>query len=443
MSEQAAGRVDQAVGTSKITQFDVVYASIVAFFAWMFSVYDFILFGTLLPLIALDFRWSTTFSTGVATLVALGTFLVALTVGPITDYFGRRNALVITVGGAALSSGLTALTPSAWYLVIVRALSGFGYSEQAVNTTYLSEIYGPRRRGFVYSFIQGGWPIGVLFAAAMSTLLLPAVGWRGVFLVSTLPIILILILRTRLKESPRYEHMVAVRRLEAEGKIAEARQLGQEYGVDADRSAQFTYVQLFGADVRRHTIFLGLAFLLNWFAIQVFAVLGTTVLTQGKGISFSNSLFLLILSNALAYVGYVVHGYIGDFLGRRETIAGAWIIAGICYLIMLVVASSYVAVLITYSVGLFFLIGAYSALFTYMGESFPTRMRGTGASFINAMGPIGGVFGSLLFTGVLAGGASVATGALIAGAIPLILSGLALFGARRVPPRKTLEEISV
>lgn len=443
MGEEALRRVDQAVSTPQITQFDVVYASIVAFFAWMFSVYDFILFGTLLPVIAQDFHWSTELSTGIATLVALGTFLVSLTVGPITDYFGRRNALVITVGGAAISSGLTAFTPAAWYLVIVRALSGFGYSEQAVNTTYLSEIYGPRRRGFIYSFIQGGWPIGVLFAAAMATLLLPVVGWRGVFLVSTLPIIIILLLRIKLKESPRYEHMVAVRRLEAEGKVAEAHELGREYGVDADRSTQFTYVQLFGADVRVHTIFLGAAFLLNWFAIQIFAVLGTTVLTQGKGLSFSNSLFLLILSNALAYVGYVAHGYIGDFIGRRETIAGAWIIAGLCYIFMLLVANGYLAVLIAYSVGLFFLIGAYSALFTYMGESFPTRMRGTGASFINAMGPIGGVLGSLLFTAVLAGGSSVVTAAMIAGAIPLVLSGVALFGARRVPPRKTLEEIAI
>jgi MFS family permease len=443
MSEEVLRRADQTASTSRITQFDVLYASIVAFFAWMFSVYDFILFGTLLPLIAQDFHWSTELSTGVATLVALGTFLVSLTVGPITDYFGRRNALVITVGGAALSSGLTALTPAAWYLVLVRALSGFGYSEQAVNTTYLSEIYGPRRRGLIYSFIQGGWPIGVLFASLMAAVLLPAVGWRGVFLVSTLPIIIILILRTRLKESPRYEHMVAVRRLEAEGKTAEAHELGREYGVDADRSTQFTYVQLFGPDVRRHTIFLGLAFLLNWFAIQVFTVLGTTVLTQGKGISFSNSLFLLILSNALAYIGYVAHGYIGDIIGRRETIAGAWIIAGISYTIMLLFPSHFGAVLIAYSVGLFFLIGAYSALFTYMGESFPTRMRGTGASFINAMGPIGGVLGSLLFTAVLAAGVSVATAALIAGAIPLILSGLAMFGARHVPPRKTLEEIAI
>ncbi len=446
MSEQSVNQAvsaSQAGRASTITKRDVIYASIVAFFAWLFSVYDFILFGTLLPVIAQDFKWSTATSTGVATWVALGTFLVALLVGPITDYFGRRNALVITVGGAALSSGLTAFTPSALYLILVRALSGFGYSEQAVNTTYLSEIYGPRRRGFIYSFIQGGWPIGVLFASFMAIVLLPVVGWRGVFLVSTLPVIIILLLRFNLKESPRYEHMVSVRNLEAEGKTAEAEELGREYGIDADRSTKFTYVQLFGADIRKHTIFLGGAFLLNWFAVQIFAVLGTTVLTQGKGISFSNSLFLLILSNALAYVGYVAHGYIGDFIGRRETIAGAWILSGISYTIMLLIPSNYWAVLIAYSVGLFFLIGSYSALFTYMGESFPTRIRGTGSSFINAMGPIGGVLGSLLFTSVLRGGANVVNATLIAGALPLILSGLLMFGARRVPPQQTLEEIAV
>jgi MFS family permease len=446
MREQELGQqanTSQVEIASTITNWDVIYASIVAFFAWLFSVYDFILFGTLLPVIAQDFKWSTATSTGIATWVALGTFLVSLLVGPITDYFGRRNALVITVGGAAISSGLTAFTPSALYLIIVRALSGFGYSEQAVNTTYLSEIYGPRRRGFIYSFIQGGWPIGVLFASFMAIVLLPAVGWRGVFLVSTLPIILILLLRFKLKESPRYEHMVAVRQLETEGRTKEAEELGREYGIDADRSMKFTYVQLFGSDVRKHTIFLGVAFLLNWFAVQIFAVLGTTVLTQGKGISFSNSLFLLILSNALAYVGYVAHGYIGDVLGRRETVAGAWILSGISYTIMLFLSSSYLAVLIAYSVGLFFLIGSYSALFTYMGESFPTRIRGTGSSFINAMGPIGGVLGSLLFTTVLQSGANVVNATMIAGAIPLILSGLLMFGARRVPPQKTLEEIAI
>src|SRR5579884_2433996 len=395
----------------------VVYVSIVAFLAWMLSVYDYILFGTLLPLIAKDFGWSTAFSTFVATWVAVGTFFVSLTVGPMTDYLGRRLALVLTTAGAALSSGLAALTFNPVYLVVVRALSGFGYSEQAVNTTYLSELYGAERRGFLYSFVQGGCPIGVLFASGVAALLLPVIGWRGTFAVATFPIILIAILATRLPESPRFRAAQRVRRLLREGRTEEARVFGTAHGVDTDKAKHFSYVQLFQADERWHTVWLGLSFLLNWIGIQIFVVLATTVLTQGKHISMENALLFLVLSNALSYVGYIVHGYVGDIIGRRETIAIGWILAGLAYTAMLFWAQGNVPVLIAYMIGLFFIIGPYSALFGYMGESYPTRARGTGAAFINAMGP--------------------------GGALPVVLSGLTLFGARRIRPGQTLEGIAV
>ncbi len=426
-----------------ISQRQVVYASIVAFLAWMLSVYDFILFGTLLPLIARDFGWSTSFSTFVATWVAVGTFVVAMTVGPMTDYLGRRTALVLTTGGAALSSGLAALTFSPLYLIIVRSLSGFGYSEQAVNTTYLSELYGPKRRGFLYSFVQGGWPIGVLFASAVAALLLPVIGWRGVFAVATFPIILIGILATRLPESPRFEAVKEVRRLLRLGRAQEAKTFGEAHGVDPEKAGHFSYVQLFYSDERRHTVFLALAFLLNWIGIEVLVVLATTVLTQGKQVSITNALLFLVASNALAYIGYLVHGYVGDKIGRRETILGGWILSGLCFGAMLLFAHSSLAVLITYMLGLFFVIGPYSALFAYMGESYPTRARGTGAAFINAMGPIGAILGASIFTVLLSSGLSVSIAALLGGAVPIILSGLTLLGARRIKPGQTLEGIAV
>ena len=438
-----AAEVEEQLTHRLVSKGQVLYASIVAFFAWMFSVYDFILFGTLLPLIAQEFGWSTSTSVAIATYVSIGTFLVSLTVGPIADYFGRRNGLVVTVAGAALSSGLAAFTMSPVYLVIVRALSGFGYSEQAVNTTYLSEIFGARRRGFIYSFVQGGWPIGVLFASAVARLLLPLVGWRGVFLVATFPAIVILLLRLKLPESPRYQKTQEVRDLVRQGKVAEAEKAGAEYGVDASQAGHFTYWQLFAPDVRKHTIFLGMGFLLNWIGLQIFLVLITTVFTQGKHLSFTNALVLLIVSNALAYVGYVTHGYIGDRIGRRETIIGAWLLAAIFYTIMVFLAQGNIAVLVTYSIGLFFFIGAYAPLFTYMGESYPTRMRATGASFINAMGPIGAIIGSAVFTIVLQSGMNVSLGTFLAGCIPVFLSALALLGARHVPPGQIVEEIAI
>lgn len=424
-----------------ISKGQLIYASIVAFLAWVFSVYDFILFGTLLPIIALEFHWSTAQSTSIATLVTLGTLLVSFTVGPITDYFGRRNALMIVTAGAALSSGLSALTFAPWYLVLVRSLSGLGYSEQAVNTTYLSEIYGAKKRGFLYSWIQGGWPVGALIAALTTSLLLPLIGWRGVFAVGTIPAIIIVLLRTKLKESPRYEIMNKVRKLIREGRVAEAEELGRKYGVDSSKTGKFTVRQLFESDTRKHTIFLSLAFVLNWFGCQIFLVLGSTVIT-GLGYNFSNALTVLILSNMVAYFGYVVLGSIGDRIGRRETLMIGWFCAGASALAMLLLKGSYWGVMVAYTLTNFFLNGSYSPLFTYMAESFPTRARGTGAAFVNAMGTIGALIGTALFSALLATKNSMFTSALIAGVIPILVSVLLLIGANHVPPRQELENIT-
>ena len=173
--------------------------------------------------------------------------------------------------------------------------------------------------------MQGGWPVGVLFAALMTRLLLPEIGWRGVFLVATFPVIVIAILGRRLKESPKYEVLRHGAKLIEEGRREEAEALGRQYGVDlsgADR--QKSYMSLFEPQVRKHTLFLAAAFLLNWFGIQVLNVLSTTVLTDGKDISFESSLGVLIVSNAVGFVGYMSFGWFGDRIGRRNAIALGW-----------------------------------------------------------------------------------------------------------------------
>ena len=162
------------------------------------------------------------------------------------------------------------------------------------------------------------------------------------------------------------------RKLIAEGRREEAEALGREYGVDfADTgSQQQSYKSLFEPQVRKHTIFLAL----GWFA------------------------------------------------------------AGVCYLLMLFVFEGYWPVVIFNSLGLFFLIGPYAALLFYMGESYPTRYRASGASLVNAMGPVGAVLGGALFSALLNSDLDVTPAAAIAGAIPVLISGALMFGARNIRP---------
>jgi hypothetical protein len=68
-------------------------------------------------------------------------------------------------------------------------------------------------------------------------------------------------------------HLKKFRRLSRLGRYAEAKAFGEAQGIDADKAQSISYLQLFLSDERRHTIWLGLSFLLNWVAIEVFVVL--------------------------------------------------------------------------------------------------------------------------------------------------------------------------
>jgi len=414
---------------------DTRRATVLAFLAWTFAVYDYILFGTLLPEMSTTFGWSTSTASLVSTLVSVGTAVVALAIGPVVDWIGRRRGMILTVAGTAVSSAASAATPGIGFLVGIRALSGLGLSEQAVNATYLNEIYAvtedetiKKRRGLVYSLVQGGWPLGVLIASAFVAVFLPLVGWRGCFLLAFFPAVVIALLCRKLKESPQFELELKLRTMRKQGQVAEADAMAASYGLVKQESGGL--VAIFRGKALRNTLVLGLAWLVNWFGIQVFSVLGTTVLTEGKGVSFTGSLLMLIVINAVGYLGYLFHGWAGDRFGRRNVIAVGWLLSGVLFVLTLTVAQGTFAVVVLYSLGMFFLIGPYAALLFYMGECYETQCRATGTAFLNALSQPGAIVAGVIVTSMLAAGHSWSSAALIVGALGTLLSGVLMFAAR-------------
>jgi MFS family permease len=427
----------------KILPGDVKRATIVAFFAWVFAVYDFILFGTLLPEIGRHYNWDAAAQAEIATLVAVGTAVIAFAIGPVLDRVGRRAGLQWTVAGAAVCSGLTVLGGALGQvpLVLIRSLSGLGYAEETVNATYLNELYAAandaklnKRKGFIYSLVQGGWPIGALIASALTAVLLPRIGWQGCFIFATFPAIVIFFMTRRLKESPQFLLHKQIRVLRESGRDSEARTLAGEHRVDYEEHSRAGLAQAFQGNALRATLVLGGGILLNWSAIQVFSVLGTTVLTRVHNVSFENSLLILVLSNVIGYCGYLTHGWVGDRIGRRNTLAIGWMLGGLAFAAMLMGPSSTAVVVALYSLGLFFLIGPYSAALFFIGESYPTAIRGTGSSIVHAMGPIGAILAGIGVTAMLNQGSDWLHAALWFGALPCFLSGLLVFFAKHVKP---------
>lgn len=438
----------------RITERDVRIATWICFFAWTFAVYDFVLFGNLLPQLAKDLGWVASTSTAVNTWVTIGTALVAFAVGPLADKLGRRKGIIIAVVGAAIASLLTAI--AGWVigviagvgvvlLILVRSVAGLGYAEQALNATYLNELFATaysddpakiKRRGFIYSLVQSGWPVGSVLAAVSIYLLFPIGGWSLVFIVAVFPAFFMLWAARYLKESPQFVIRHQAEALMADGRTEEAHRLADTAGIDlTDRSAPVA--SAFKGESRRSTLVIGSAFLLSWLGVLAFAILGTSLLTapDGKGITFDNALVLLIISNATAFLGYLFHGVLGDRIGRRNAIAIGWVLSGVSFGGMLLAPNgSYVLIVALYSAGLFFLIGPYAALLFFNGESFPVHTRATGGAIINACGQVGAIIGGLLITLGLSNGMSWTAAAFWFGVLPIFASGVIVLGARNVDP---------
>ncbi|MFF0902929.1 UNVERIFIED_CONTAM: MFS transporter [Kocuria sp. CPCC 205316] len=424
-----------------VTNRQIKFATVLAFFAWAFAVYDFILFGTLLPEIGRDLGLDTAEQAELITWMAIGAVLLGLLAGPVVDKFGRKAGMAFTTAGAGIASALTALAAVVpiWGLVAIRSLSGLGLSEQGVNGAYLSELYGasddPRikkRQGFIYSLVQGGWPVGAILAAALTAIMLPIIGWAGCFVFAAIPSLIVAALASKLRESPQFQSVQKLRRLQDKGAHQEAEQLSASLGIE-EHETRSTLADIFRGRSLRTTLSLSMGHILNYFSVQVFSVLGTTVLVNVHNVSFTNSLAILLMSNLIAYLGYLTHGFLGDRFGRRNVIAFGWVTGGIVFTAMIYGPSDFWTVVALYSLGTFFLIGPYSCVLFFVGESFETRIRGRGAAFVAAVGPIGAIFSSALAATVLANDGTWATAAFLFGAIPCMLSGIAVLFSRKHP----------
>ncbi|MGP5607139.1 MULTISPECIES: MFS transporter [Micrococcaceae] len=440
-----------------VTPKDVRFATWVCFFAWTFAVYDFVLFGNLLPKLAEDLGWATAQSTAINTWVTAGTALVAVALGPVVDRVGRRKGILIAVIGAAIASVLTVV--AGWViglvagfgivlLIVVRSIAGLGYAEQAINAAYLNEMFAhvytdpakARRRGFIYSLVQSGWPVGSVLAAASIFLLYPIGGWALCFIVAAIPAIPIVWAGLKLKESPQFTARRDAEKLLAEGKTEEAHQLAGTVGVDLSEQGM-PLAAAFKGESLRSTMVIGLSFMLCWVGVLVFVLLGTSLLTaaDGKNITFDSALGILVVSNATAFAGYLYHGWLGDRIGRRNAISLGWILCGLSFSGMLLAPTGGFGLVLTlYSAGLFFLIGPFSALLFFTGESFPVHTRATGASIINAAGQVGAIIGGALVTMALTSGQTWNQAAFYWGCLPIFAAGLLILASRNVDPRQVL-----
>jgi DHA1 family tetracycline resistance protein-like MFS transporter len=90
--------------------------------------------------------------------------------GALSDRFGRRPVLLISLGGLAISSALTALAPSLGWLLVARLFSGAASSTMAVGNAYIADVTPPDDRARRFGYLSAAWGVGFVAGPALGGL---------------------------------------------------------------------------------------------------------------------------------------------------------------------------------------------------------------------------------------------------------------------------------
>lgn len=174
--------------------------------ATFFEGYELLALSQLLPRIRAEFGLDPWQGSVLIAFVNLGA-LCAWAVVRAADRLGRRRVLGITILGYTATSLFTALAPSLELFALSQLMARiFLNGEWALAMIVAAEEYPAQRRGFVIGMVHTAATLGAITCAAVVPLLLETpLGWRGVFVIGIVPLLLLAYARRDLRETARFE----------------------------------------------------------------------------------------------------------------------------------------------------------------------------------------------------------------------------------------------
>jgi putative MFS transporter len=414
-----------------------------------FSMYN----NFVLPLTIQQLPGSWLASYGIGTILTVNTIGVAIGVlifGLWADRVGRKRALEVALAVASLNGLLGFVSDPSTFLAL-RFFGALGVGgTQPVLITYITEITPPRVRGRFVGILLSGMGWAPLLVSLSGLYIAPLAGWRGLYWMCFLPLLVLPLVYAGLQESPRYllsrgmtEQATRItEKLEKEAHMEPGGlPSGAPPSVGSGKRAQPTISLLFSPAWRKKTVAFIIANGLLIFSFSAWTSWFPSISVM-LGYSVSATYVVLTVTSVAQVAGFLVGAFSTDILGRRKTIfvsVPVWALAN-----FLSPFSRNITELCLVSSVLCFAVNvSTSALFSYLSESYPTAIRGTATSAtrtISLLGPIAAP-GAIAF--VLASSQTTAMGifwSFVLMGVTALLSAIAVIPTGAETAGKSLEE---
>jgi MFS transporter, MHS family, shikimate and dehydroshikimate transport protein len=342
--------------------------------------YDFFIYGTAAALVFPKLFFPT-FSPLVGILAAYATLAIpfltrplgAMVFGHYGDRLGRKKMLILSLLVMGLSTFAIGLVPTyesigvaaPVLVILLRLIQGFALGgEWGGATTMVIEHAPKERRGFFGTFVQLGNVTG-LFISTLVFALLPKDhllqgGWRLPFLASIVILLVGLVIRTRVEETPVFEAMKKKNEQPLRTPVLEV--------LRKHKKAVFLAMGMRTGEI-----------VLGWLVIGFLL----TYATKTVGFTSNDVLYAILGASALGVVTFPLFGALSDRIGRRPVyLIGAVLAAVFAFPFFWLIdakvpALFFFAIIFGYAIALGAMFSVQPAFFS---ETFDTEVRYTGVS---------------------------------------------------------------
>lgn len=385
--------VHEKIDNSKFNKF-FMGIFVICSLAIIFDGYDLNVFGVIVPVLMKTEGYTpvqvgSLASWGLAGLV-IGSFLF----GSLADFIGRKKTIILSMIIYSVVTGLIGFSNGFTQFAVLRFVAGLGLAGVVPNVVSEITEYTPRsHRIKLCSMSTVGFPVGTVLASFLGIVLLGQFGWRMMFQLAFLELILVALVALYLPDAvgnllKKNENLKIAKMLKTID--AQYQYTDQDmFFSSIPKSEKAPLTSLFADGNAANTIFFWIVMFMNFFNNFGMQTWLPKLMTM-QGYALGSSLQLLLTFNIGSIFGVILGGMIASRIGYKRTLISFFFVEAVFIALLCTNPSMGVLSVILFISGMA-IFGAQGMLNNYIAVNYPMNVRTTAVGFAFGVGRCGAV----------------------------------------------------